>query len=126
MTPVAIKKAVKDAVKEAIDERRIEPLFTRASDVACIRILQRLRIALDRAGHGVERRVLRGRAGARHRAGSVPGTAAQIRHVLVDIHRVTREASRLARHEFGESVQRGSRKGRAGYRNIVSGLRCGR
>ncbi|EJO60083.1 hypothetical protein BURMUCF2_0363 [Burkholderia multivorans CF2] len=39
----------------------------------------------------------------------MPGAAAQVGHVLIDIHRVTREASRVARHEFVGLAWRGVR-----------------
>ncbi|HDR9877081.1 hypothetical protein DF150_16825 [Burkholderia cenocepacia] len=75
----------------------------------------------------------------------MPGAAAQVGHVLIDIHRVTREASRAERHEFvgkrgtatrdgrpgvtirGTTVRAGQRPiCRASYRSIVSGLRSAR
>ncbi|NTZ82705.1 hypothetical protein FCJ61_06750 [Burkholderia metallica] len=70
----------------------------------------------------------------------MPGATAQVGHVLIDIHRVTREASRAERHEFvgkrdghpgvtirGTAIRAGQRPiGRARYRNIVSGLRSAR
>ncbi|PQP21521.1 hypothetical protein C5615_03765 [Burkholderia cepacia] len=67
----------------------------------------------------------------------MPGATAQVGHVLIDIHRVTREASRAGRHEFvgkrgaairGWAIRMVRRpKGRAadgrpGFRSIVSGL----
>ncbi|QET29874.1 hypothetical protein FOB31_08620 [Burkholderia multivorans] len=59
----------------------------------------------------------------------MPGAAAQVGHVLIDIHRVTREASRVARHEFVGLAWRGVAPGAAAgrlrqLRSIVSGLRC--
>ncbi|KAG8152013.1 hypothetical protein BFF94_019680 [Burkholderia catarinensis] len=71
----------------------------------------------------------------------MPGAAAQVGHVLIDIHRVTREASRAGRHEFvgkrgvairGMAFLRVRRPesraadGRPDHRNIVSGLRSAR
>ncbi|NTZ05229.1 hypothetical protein FCJ60_05400 [Burkholderia metallica] len=71
----------------------------------------------------------------------MPGATAQVGHVLIDIHRVTREASRAERHEFvgkrngypgdghpcGAAAARPRRVGRRpGHRNIVSGLRSAR
>ncbi|MPV67940.1 hypothetical protein GD429_19315 [Burkholderia sp. BE17] len=76
----------------------------------------------------------------------MPGATAQVGHVLIDIHRVTREASRAGRHEFvgkrGTAIRgtaiRGARRpesraadgcpadGRPGFRSIVSGLRSAR
>ncbi|AFJ84933.1 hypothetical protein MYA_0566 [Burkholderia sp. KJ006] len=56
----------------------------------------------------------------------MPGPAAQVRHVLVDIHRVTRETSRFARREFGGKRRRADNAGRAACRSIVSGLQNGR
>ncbi|OXI75489.1 hypothetical protein CFB44_03120 [Burkholderia sp. AU31280] len=71
----------------------------------------------------------------------MPGATAQVGHVLIDIHRVTREASRAERHEFvgeagtairddhpgGVTAARPRRAGRRpGHRSIVSGLRSAR
>ncbi|MPV57955.1 hypothetical protein GD416_16360 [Burkholderia sp. BE24] len=80
----------------------------------------------------------------------MPGAAAQVGHVLIDIHRVTREASRAERHEFvgkrgsairgrpsgerpsgatirGTALRAGQRPiCRASRRSIVSGLRSAR
>ncbi|QRR09117.1 hypothetical protein FPJ27_22795 [Burkholderia sp. MS455] len=76
----------------------------------------------------------------------MPGATAQVGHVLIDIHRVTREASRAGRHEFvgkrggghpwgghPRVAIRGARQpegraadGRPGFRSIVSGLRSAR
>ncbi|AZQ50103.1 hypothetical protein D5R55_03275 [Burkholderia cenocepacia] len=81
----------------------------------------------------------------------MPGATAQVGHVLIDIHRVTREASRVERHEFvgkrgtairgtaireaairddhpgGVTAAKPRRAGRRpGHRSIVSGLRSAR
>ncbi|RQU13864.1 hypothetical protein DF157_21515 [Burkholderia cenocepacia] len=76
----------------------------------------------------------------------MPGATAQVGHVLIDIHRVTRETSRAGRHEFvgeagrpsgGAAIRDGHPGGvtaakprragrRPGYPNIVSGLRSAR
>ncbi|ABA49903.1 hypothetical protein BURPS1710b_3448 [Burkholderia pseudomallei 1710b] len=85
--------------RQAIDERRVVPLVLRARDVARVGGLQRVCVAPDCPRDRFERGVLRRGGRACDLARGAPRAAADVRHVLVDIHRETRNASRVERRK---------------------------